>query len=62
MIRSSVQFMFKDYGTPSRLDRNSKGGGLLLYVREDILSKFQKVKSYCNIQSICIKLNLGKRK
>ena len=45
----SAQFMLKNYGIPYRLDRNSNGGGLLLYVPEDIPYKFLKVKSDCNI-------------
>ena len=54
--------MLENYGIPYRFDRNSNGGGLLLYVREDIPSKFLKVKSDCNIESICVEVNLRKRK
>ena len=57
-----AQFMLKNYGILYRLERNSNGGGLLLYVREDIPSKFLKVKSDCNIESICVEVNLRKRK
>ena len=32
----SGQFIIKGYSTPFRLDRNQNGGGLLLYVSEDI--------------------------
>ena len=35
----SVQFHLEGYATPYRLDRNTTGGGILLYVREDIPSK-----------------------
>ena len=52
----------KNFGIPYRLDRNSNGGGLLLYVREDIPSNFLKVKSNCNIESICVGVNLWKKK
>ena len=45
-----------------RLDRNSNGRGLLLYVREDIPFKFLKVKSDCNIESICVEVKLRKKK
>ena len=58
----SAQFILKNFGILYRLDRNSNGGGLLLYVREDIPSKFLKVKSDCNIESICLKRNLRNRK
>ena len=47
---------------PYRFDRNSKVGGLLFYIREDTISKFLKLRSYCNIESICIEINLRKRK
>ena len=58
----SAQFMLKNFGIPYRFDRNSNGGGLLLSVREDIPSKFLKVKSDCNIESICVEVNLRNRK
>ena len=58
----SAQFMLRNFGIPYRLDRNSNGGGLLLCVRQDIPSKFLKVKSDCNIESICVEVNLRKRK
>ena len=57
----SAQFMLNNYGIPYRLDRNSNGGGLLLSVREDIPSKFLKVRSDCSIESICLEVNLRKR-
>ena len=57
----SAQFMSKNFGIPYRLDRNSNGGGLLLYVCDDIPSKLLKVKSDCNIESICVEVNLRKR-
>ena len=50
------------YVIPYRFDRNLNGGWLLLYVREDIPSKFLKVKSDCNIESICAEVNLRKKK
>ena len=56
----SAQFMLKNFGVPDRLNRNSNGGGLLLYVCEDIPSKVLKVKSNCNIESICVEVNLRK--
>ena len=58
----SAQFILKNFGIPPyRLDRNSNCGELLLYVCEDIPSKFLKVKSDCNIESICVEVNLRKR-
>ena len=54
--------MLNKFGIPYRFDRNSNGGGLLLYVREDIPSKFLQVKSGCNIESVCFEVNLRKTK
>ena len=34
-----AQFQIDGYTTPYRLDREEKGGGILLYVRDDIPSK-----------------------
>ena len=31
-------FLIEGYSRPYRLDRDSNGGGIMLYVREDILS------------------------
>ena len=33
------QFFMKGFSSPHRLDRNCNGGGILLYIREDIPSK-----------------------
>ena len=32
----SIQFLINSFSVPHRLDQNSKGGGILLYVREKI--------------------------
>ena len=36
---SEGQFLIDSYHTPFRYDRNGNGGGILLYVREDIPAK-----------------------
>ena len=59
---SSAQFILKGYGVPYGCDRNSKGGGVLFYIGEDMLSKFLKLRSDCNIEFICVEINLRKRK
>ena len=41
----NAQFYMKSYSEPYRLDRNNKGGGIILYVREDIPSKL--INSSC---------------
>ena len=33
---SSIQFLINSFSIPHRLDRNSKGGGILLCVRDKI--------------------------
>ena len=38
------QFLLNGYSTSFRLDRNAHGGGILLYVREDIPSKLLLVE------------------
>ena len=57
-----AKFILKGYGVPYRFDRNSKGDGLLFYIREDIPSKFLKLRFDCNTESICVEINLRKRK
>ena len=54
--------MLKNFDIPYRLNRNSSGGELLLYVREDVPSEFLKVKSDFSIESNCVEVNLRKRK
>ena len=36
------QFLIEGFSVPYRLDRTAKGGGILLYIREDIPSKLLK--------------------
>ena len=40
------QFLIYGFSEPYRLDRNSNGGGILLYVREDTTSKRLGTKNY----------------
>ena len=58
----SAQFKIESFTTSYRYDRNNKGGGLLLYIREDILSRLLQCKSQCNIESLSVEINLRKRK
>ena len=51
----------KGFSVPYRYDRNGKGGGLLLYIREDIQSKLLISKSKCNIETLSFAVNLRKR-
>ena len=34
----SSQFLMKDFAEPFRLDRNRNGGGVMIYIRDDISS------------------------
>ena len=36
---SNSQFMTEGFSMPFRFDRNRSGGGVVVYVRDDILSK-----------------------
>ena len=60
---SSNQFMINGYANPFRDDRNSYGGGLLIYVREDIPCKRLTTKNISgDIEGIFIELNINKCK
>ena len=59
----NAQFYMKSYSKPYRLDRNRKEGGIILYVREDILSKL--INSSCtnhDKEYFLVELNLRKQK
>ena len=58
----TAQFLIKGFSAPYRFDRNSKGGGLLLYIREDIPSKILTYSSKCDIETPLVETNLRKRK
>ena len=59
-----AQFQIKGYANPYRLDRNGNGGGILLYVREDIPTKLLKNTSFNNnkLEAIFVEINLRKKK
>ena len=56
------QFLIKGFSAPNRFDRNSKGGGLLLYIREDVPGKILTYCSNCDIETPLVEINLRKRK
>ena len=58
----TAQVLIKGFSGPYRFDRNSKGGGLLLYIREDVPSKILTYSSNCDIEIILVEINLRKRK
>ena len=57
------QFIIEGFSSPFREDRNSQGGGLIIYVREDIPSKrLTAHKLPHNVEGIFIELIINKSK
>ena len=54
------QFTMTDYSIPFRLDRTSHGGGILLFVREDIPCKIIKTDCDADFEGIFVEINLRK--
>ena len=57
------QFSLNGYSKPYRLDRSSNGGGILLYVRDDIPSRLlpdYKIKD--NLELFFVEVNIRKKK
>ena len=54
---SQWKFLIDGFSTPYRLDRNSNGGGLMLFVREDIPSNLVEAEEK-RIEGFYIELNL----
>ena len=54
-------FIIEGFSTPYRLDRDSKGGGIILYVREDIPSNLIAFEEK-PIESLFIEINLRNTK
>ena len=50
------QFLIDGYIVPFRFDRNGNGGGILLYIREDIPSKLLSI--YQDIEGFSVEINL----
>ena len=58
----TVQSLIKGFSALYRFDRNSKGGGLLFYIREDITAKILTYSSNCDIETLLVEIYLRKRK
>ena len=56
---TSVQFHLEGYATPYRLDRNGNGGGILLYIRENIPSKL--LNSDLSIEGFFVEIRLREK-
>ena len=64
---SSQLFFFEGYAMPYRIDRNANGGGILIYIREDIpcrdLAKYSFSNNASSIfEGIFLEINLRKTK
>ena len=60
---ATSQFPIDGYSEPYRFDRNRNGGGVLIYIREDIPSKLlADHKLPHDIEGIFVELNLRKKK
>jgi exonuclease III len=57
------QFFIQGYGVPYRFDRNGNGGGMILYIREDIPSKLLNPKcENKEFEHFYVELNLRNKK
>ena len=57
------QFILEGFTPPYRIDRTAHGGGLMLFVREDIPSKLlPNINPSCNIENIFVEINLRSKK
>ena len=57
------QFKLEGYSEPYRLDRNRNGGGVMIYVREDIPSKLLSKHNFTkNVEGMFVEINLRKTK
>ena len=56
------QFFIEGYHTIFRLDRNGNGGGILLYVREDIPTKYVVHCDFPTCESFYVEISLHKKK
>ena len=54
------QFLIPGYSSPYRFDRNCRGGGIMLYVIEDIPSKLLSIENQ-PVEGFYIKINFRKK-
>ena len=59
----SQQFLIEGYAIPFRLDKNSRSGGVIIYVREDIPCRELSYRPFeNNVEGIFLEVNLRKTK
>ena len=57
------QFLISGFSKPFRLDRSSRGGGIMLYIRENIPFRLLKPGNLpSNTEALFIKVNLRKKR
>ena len=56
-----AQFLIEGFHSPFRFDRNINGGGIMLYVREDIPTKLL-IHDFPGVESFFVEINLHKKK
>ena len=60
---STAHLMIDGFSKPYRRDRNGNGGGVLIYIREDIPSRELNIHtSHYDIEGIFVELNFRKSK
>ena len=57
-----AQFRMEGYAPPFRYDRKSYGGGILLFIREDIPTKIISITPLKDFEGIFVELNFRKKK
>ena len=55
------QFMINSFSAPFRVDRNDKGGGIILYIRGDIRSRLVSIES-SQLEGFFVEINLQNKK
>ena len=58
----SSQFVIPGFTTPYRLDRTGRGGGIMLYIREDIPSRRIPSELSASLERCFVEINLYKKK
>ena len=56
------QFLINGFKKPYRKDRNNRGGGVMIYVREDIPSQEKDNNLPSNVEALLVEINLRKLK
>ena len=58
----AAQFYLQDFCNPYRFDGNRNGGGIMLYIREDIVSRLIEKKLRNNSEYVFVEINLRNKK